>query len=111
MICWGRKSPAKSSGFACASRGIWREPEAAKYRSSNSSEEGWFPEREPRRTDEPQIWPEGELRKQRSFPGRMVVWTRQRCREKDRAVMPREVVIVQTMGRCTEAAKADFGGA
>jgi hypothetical protein len=42
---------------------------AARRRSSDSVQALQFPEREPGRTDEPQIRPEGVLRKQRSSPG------------------------------------------
>lgn len=111
MCCWSRKTPTESFGFACASRGMgsYRKPQGTGHQTLRKKCN--FQRKNP---DEPTNLRSGRkvcCANNRSLPGRMVVWTQQKCGEKDRVVIPREAVSVKAEGRCSEAAKAESGGA
>lgn len=106
-----RKTTGESVRFACASRGMggYRKPQGPGHQTLRKKRR--FQRENP---DEPTNLRSGRkacCASNRSLPGRMVVWTQQKCCEKDRVVIPREAVTVKAEGRCSEAAKAETGGA
>lgn len=105
------KTPEESIRFACASRGMggYRKPQGIGHQTLRK--ERRFQRENP---DEPTNLRSGRracCASNKSLPGRMVVWTQQKCCEKDRVVIPREAVSVKAEGRCSEAVKAESGGA